>query len=82
MPVKLETTLRRLGPDDLEQANAVVEAALMTWSLPERVKRLSLPAVRALTDADPAGARRSIHGTRQPGRDGLGTVGRDLGSLG
>lgn len=31
---------------DLRAANTVVEAAVMTWDLPERVKRLSLPAYR------------------------------------
>ena len=46
MRADLELTLRRLGPGDLEQANAVVEAVLMTWDLPARVKRLSLQSYR------------------------------------
>ena len=32
--------------DDLEKVNAVIEAAIMTWELPDRVKRLSLPSYR------------------------------------
>jgi GNAT superfamily N-acetyltransferase len=32
--------------DDLEGCNAVIEAAVSTWPLPERVKRLSLPIYR------------------------------------
>lgn len=36
-------TIRTAGSNDLEQINRVVEAAFMTWDLPERVKRLSLP---------------------------------------
>jgi len=42
------------GTPDVAQLpgiNAVVEAALMTWSLPERVKRLALPSYR-YTEAD------------------------------
>jgi predicted N-acetyltransferase YhbS len=31
---------------DLEAINHVIEAAVMTWTLPERVKRLSLPTYR------------------------------------
>lgn len=31
---------------DLEAINRVIEAAVMTWDLPERVKRLSLPSYR------------------------------------
>jgi GNAT superfamily N-acetyltransferase len=31
---------------DLDAANAVIEAAIMTWHLPDRVKRLSLPSYR------------------------------------
>lgn len=31
---------------DLDAANRVIEAAVMTWALPERVKRLSLPSYR------------------------------------
>jgi GNAT superfamily N-acetyltransferase len=32
--------------DDLPAINRVIEAAVMTWDLPERVKRLSLPSYR------------------------------------
>jgi GNAT superfamily N-acetyltransferase len=32
--------------DDLDAVNRVIEAAIMTWNLPERVKRLSLPSYR------------------------------------
>jgi predicted N-acetyltransferase YhbS len=39
-------TLRPATADDLAAINAVVEAAFMTWQLPERVKRLSLPSYR------------------------------------
>jgi GNAT superfamily N-acetyltransferase len=38
--------LRPATRDDLEAINRVVEAALRTWALPERVKRLSLPGYR------------------------------------
>ena len=31
---------------DLEAINRVIEAAVMTWELPERVKRLSIPGYR------------------------------------
>jgi len=31
---------------DLDSVNAVIEAAIMQWDLPERVKRLSLPSYR------------------------------------
>jgi GNAT superfamily N-acetyltransferase len=43
--------VRPAGPADLDAVNRVVEAALMTWNLPERVKRLSLPSYR-YTEAD------------------------------
>jgi predicted N-acetyltransferase YhbS len=42
----MQATLRQAGPDDLPAINRVVEAAFMTWDLPERVKRLSLPSYR------------------------------------
>jgi len=38
--------LRHLTAADLDRANAVVEAAIMAWDLPDRVKRLSLPSYR------------------------------------
>lgn len=39
-------SLRPARRADLQALNAVVEAAVMTWRLPERVKRLSLPSYR------------------------------------
>ena len=42
----MQVTLRQAGPDDLPAINRVIEAAFMTWDLPERVKRLSLPSYR------------------------------------
>ena len=41
-----DIVLRVAGVDDLGAINRVVEAAFMTWNLPERVKRLSLPHYR------------------------------------
>lgn len=38
--------LRPATPADLDAINAVIERAVMTWSLPERVKRLTLPSYR------------------------------------
>ncbi len=38
--------LRQGTADDLEAVNALIQAAIMTWDLPERVKRLSLPSYR------------------------------------
>ena len=38
--------IRPAGQADLEAINRVIEAAVMTWHLPDRVKRLSLPAYR------------------------------------
>jgi len=35
--------LRRAGLPDLEAINALISRAVMTWSLPERVKRLAMP---------------------------------------
>jgi N-acetylglutamate synthase-like GNAT family acetyltransferase len=40
----MHVTLRQAAPDDLPALNRVVEASFMTWELPERVKRLSLPS--------------------------------------
>jgi len=42
------TTIDLLHPDaqDLAGINRVIEAAIMTWDLPERVKRLALPSYR------------------------------------
>jgi GNAT superfamily N-acetyltransferase len=36
----------RPTPSDLPAVNAVIEAAVMGWALPERVKRLALPTYR------------------------------------
>jgi len=36
------TLLRPANPDDLAAVNAVIERAVMTWKLPERVKRLAM----------------------------------------
>jgi predicted N-acetyltransferase YhbS len=38
----LSIHVRRARADDLDAINRVIEAAVMTWNLPERVKRLSL----------------------------------------
>lgn len=37
-----DTSIRLAGPDDLEALNKVIDAALKSWDLPERVKRLAL----------------------------------------
>lgn len=39
-------TLRQGTADDLDAVNALIEAAIMKWNLPERVKRLSAPSYR------------------------------------
>ncbi|HKJ09674.1 MAG TPA: GNAT family N-acetyltransferase [Gammaproteobacteria bacterium] len=44
-------TIRTAATTDLEAINRVVERAVMSWDLPERVKRLSLPVYR-YTEAD------------------------------
>jgi GNAT superfamily N-acetyltransferase len=38
--------LREIGRDDLEQANAIVDAAVETWDIAPRVRRLVLPTYR------------------------------------
>lgn len=38
--------LRKAGIDDLDAVNNIIDAAVMTWDLPERVKRLSLSSYR------------------------------------
>jgi len=38
--------LRTATASDLDALNRVIEAAVMTWQLPERIKRLSLPSYR------------------------------------
>lgn len=40
---KQQPIIRRMEPDDLDAVNRIIEGAVMTWSLPDRVKRLSLP---------------------------------------
>lgn len=39
-----QLTLRAITPSDLPAINQVIEAAVQTWNLPDRVKRLSLPS--------------------------------------
>jgi predicted N-acetyltransferase YhbS len=38
--------IRPVDEADLDALNRVIEAAVMTWALPQRVKRLSLPVYR------------------------------------
>ena len=38
--------IRPVDETDLDALNRVIGAAVMTWALPERVKRLSLPVYR------------------------------------
>jgi GNAT superfamily N-acetyltransferase len=38
--------IRRAGSQDLDAVNAVVEAGVRSWNLPERVKRLVMPSYR------------------------------------
>jgi len=45
----LTVKLRSAALSDLDAVNRVIEAAVMTWKLPERVKRLSLPGYRYTT---------------------------------
>ena len=42
----LRLQLRPAAAGDLDAINAVIERAVMTWKLPERVKRLALPTYR------------------------------------
>lgn len=41
-----KTTLRSATLQDLDAINAVIEAAILNWQLPERIKRLALPSYR------------------------------------
>ena len=41
-----DINIRPANVDDLDALNGVVEAAVMSWQLPERVKRLALPSYR------------------------------------
>jgi predicted N-acetyltransferase YhbS len=38
----MNTNIRSATPADLDPVNQVIHAAVMTWNLPERVKRLSM----------------------------------------
>lgn len=40
----MDMLLREATPADLPAINTLISAAVMTWNLPERVKRLSLPS--------------------------------------
>jgi predicted N-acetyltransferase YhbS len=42
----MNVSIRPARTSDLDAINHVIEAAVMTWNLPERVKRLSLPGYR------------------------------------
>ena len=42
----LSIRIRRLDQSDLERANTIIESAVMSWGLPDRIKRLSLPIYR------------------------------------
>ncbi len=46
MILTANTLLRTGTAADLHAVNAIVDAAVMTWNLPERVKRLALPSYR------------------------------------
>jgi GNAT superfamily N-acetyltransferase len=41
-----DVTIRLAGTQDLAELNQVVEQAIMSWRLPDRVKRLALPSYR------------------------------------
>ncbi|MBD3669453.1 MAG: GNAT family N-acetyltransferase [Gammaproteobacteria bacterium] len=42
----MSMTIRPASVDDLDAINRIIEAAIMTWDLPERVKRLTLPTYK------------------------------------
>ncbi len=46
MAVKTKVKLRTASSGDLLFINGIIEAAVMSWKLPERVKRLSMPGYR------------------------------------
>ena len=46
MKQKLGIRLRPLAAADLDSTNALTKAAMLTWSLPKRLQRLSLPDYR------------------------------------
>ena len=43
-PVNVHTALRPATRADLDAANGIIERAVNTWNLPERVKRLAMPS--------------------------------------
>jgi GNAT superfamily N-acetyltransferase len=43
---KVNVSLHSADNKMLDDINALIEAAIMTWNLPERVKRLTLPSYR------------------------------------
>jgi len=45
------TCLRSATREELATINVIIEAAVMNWRLPERIKRLALPIYR-YTDVD------------------------------
>lgn len=47
---RTKVSLRKATPDDLMFINGIIETAVMSWQLPERVKRLSLPNYRYSAD--------------------------------
>ena len=42
--LKLKVNIRSARLDDLSAINAIIESAVMSWKIPDRVKRLSLPS--------------------------------------
>lgn len=46
MTTEVPVKLRSATVADLPAVNAIIDAAVMTWELPERVKRLALPVYR------------------------------------
>lgn len=47
---RTKVSLRAAKADDLMFINGIIETAVMSWELPERVKRLSLPNYRYAAD--------------------------------
>ncbi|MEM6986643.1 MAG: GNAT family N-acetyltransferase [Pseudomonadota bacterium] len=43
---RTKVSLRKATPDDLMFINGIIETSVMSWQLPERVKRLTLPNYR------------------------------------
>jgi predicted N-acetyltransferase YhbS len=46
MDTKASVVIRPAQKDDLNAINAIIESCVMSWNLPERVKRLSLSSYR------------------------------------